>query len=50
MVGAALMLSVSAYYVLRRRHMELAAANFKTVMPFFVIFVSFVVRFLLASP
>lgn len=38
MVGAALMLSVSAYYVLRRRHMELAAANFKTVMPFFVIF------------
>ncbi|HRX02548.1 MAG: cytochrome ubiquinol oxidase subunit I [Anaerolineae bacterium] len=38
MVGAALMLSVSAFYVLRKRHLDVATANFKLAMPFFVVF------------
>ncbi|MCB0201462.1 MAG: cytochrome ubiquinol oxidase subunit I [Anaerolineae bacterium] len=38
MVGAGLMLSVSAFYVLRNRHVDVAKPNFKTAMPFFVVF------------
>jgi len=37
-VGSAFMLSVSAWYVLRRRHLELATANLKLALPFFVVF------------
>jgi len=37
-VGAAIMLAVSAWFILRKRHLELAKANFKLALPFFVIF------------
>ncbi len=37
-VGSALMLSVSAFYILRKRHVELAISNFKLALPFFAIF------------
>lgn len=37
-VGSALMLSVSAWYVLRKRHIELARANLKLALPFFIFF------------
>jgi cytochrome bd ubiquinol oxidase subunit I len=37
-VGSALLLSVSAWYLLRKREVELAKANFKVALPFFVIF------------
>ena len=38
MVGAALMLSVSAWYVLKNKHHDFARAAFKAALPFFVIF------------
>jgi cytochrome d ubiquinol oxidase subunit I len=38
MVGASFVLSVSAYYVLKNRHMETAKAAFKVALPVFVIF------------
>jgi cytochrome d ubiquinol oxidase subunit I len=38
MVGATLVLSVSAYYVLKGRHLETAKAAFKVALPVFVIF------------
>lgn len=38
MVGASLVLSVSAYYVLRGKHMVTAQAAFKVALPVFVIF------------
>lgn len=37
-VGAALVLSVSAWYLLRRRHLDLARASFTMALPFFVVF------------
>lgn len=37
-VGASLMLSVSAWYILRKKHEEVARANFKLVLPFFIVF------------
>lgn len=37
LVGSALMLSVSAWYLLRKQHVRLAQANFKVVLPFFVV-------------
>jgi cytochrome d ubiquinol oxidase subunit I len=37
-VGSALMLSVSAWYLLKKRHLELAKANFLAALPIFVIF------------
>jgi cytochrome d ubiquinol oxidase subunit I len=37
-VGAALMLSVSAWYLLRKRHVELAKSNLKAALPVFVLF------------
>jgi cytochrome d ubiquinol oxidase subunit I len=36
--GAALMLSVSAWYILRGRNVELAKSNFRLALPFFAIF------------
>ena len=36
--GAALMLSVSAWYLLKKRHVELARANFAVALPFFIVF------------
>ncbi len=36
--GSALMLSVSAFYILRKRHVELAISNFKLALPFFAVF------------
>jgi cytochrome bd ubiquinol oxidase subunit I len=36
--GSALMLSVSAWYLLKKRHIELAKANMKVALVFFVIF------------
>ena len=43
--GSALMLSVSAWYLLKKRHVELARANFKLALPFFIVFaISNVVR------
>ncbi len=38
MVGASLVLSVSAFYVLKGRHMETAKAAFKVALPIFVLF------------
>lgn len=38
MVGASLVLSVSAFYVLRGRHLETAKAAFKVALPIFVLF------------
>jgi cytochrome d ubiquinol oxidase subunit I len=35
--GAALVLSVCAYYILRDRHLDLAKSAFKIAMPFFAI-------------
>ncbi len=35
--GAALVLSVSSYYILRNRHQDLAQAAFKIAMPFFAL-------------
>jgi cytochrome d ubiquinol oxidase subunit I len=37
-VGSALMLSVSAWYLLRKRHVDLALANLRLALPFFVLF------------
>ena len=37
-VGAALMLSVSAWYLLKKRHLDLAMANFRLALPFFIVF------------
>jgi cytochrome d ubiquinol oxidase subunit I len=37
-VGAALMLSVSAWYLLRKRHVELAKSNMRAALPVFVLF------------
>jgi cytochrome d ubiquinol oxidase subunit I len=36
-VGSALMLSVSAWYILKKRHVELAMTNFKLALPFFIV-------------
>jgi cytochrome d ubiquinol oxidase subunit I len=36
--GAALMLSVSAWYLLKKRHLDLAMANFRLALPFFIVF------------
>lgn len=38
MVGATLVLSVSAYYVLKGRHLDTAKAAFKVALPVFVVF------------
>lgn len=46
--GAALMLSVSAFYILRKRHVDLAKANFSAAIPYFAIFA--LVNFLYAGP
>ena len=35
--GAALMLSVSAWYLLKKRHVELARSNFTLVLPLFIV-------------
>ena len=37
-VGAALMLSVSAWYLLKKRHVELAKSNLKVALPVFILF------------
>ncbi len=37
-VGAALMMSVSAWYVLKKRHIDLAKANMKVALPAFILF------------
>src|SRR6187431_337132 len=37
-VGAALMLSVSAWYLLKKRHVELAKSNMRVALPFFILF------------
>lgn len=37
-VGSALMLSVSAWYLLRKRHVDLAIANLRLALPFFILF------------
>ena len=34
-VGSAIMLGVSALFILRKRHVELAKANFTLALPFF---------------
>jgi cytochrome d ubiquinol oxidase subunit I len=39
-VGAALMLSVSSWYLLRKRHIDLAKANLKVALPLFIVFAS----------
>ena len=36
--GAALMLSVSAWYLLKKRHLDLARANLRLALPFFIVF------------
>jgi cytochrome bd ubiquinol oxidase subunit I len=36
--GAALMMSVSAWYILKSRHLELAKANMKLALPAFILF------------
>jgi len=36
--GAALMLSVSAWYLLKKRHLHLARSNFALALPFFIVF------------
>jgi len=36
--GSALMLSVSAWYLLRKRHVEIAKANLLVALPFFIVF------------
>ena len=37
-VGSALMLSVSAWYLLRKRHVDLALSNIRLALPFFILF------------
>jgi cytochrome d ubiquinol oxidase subunit I len=37
-VGSALMLSVSAWYLLRKRHVDLALSNLRLALPFFILF------------
>jgi cytochrome d ubiquinol oxidase subunit I len=37
-VGAALMLSVSAWYLLKKRHVELAKSNLRVALPLFILF------------
>jgi cytochrome d ubiquinol oxidase subunit I len=37
-VGAALMLSVSSWYLLKKRHVELAKSNLKLALPAFILF------------
>jgi cytochrome d ubiquinol oxidase subunit I len=37
-VGAALMLSVSSWYLLKKRHVELAKSNLKVALPLFILF------------
>ena len=37
-VGAALMLSVSAWYLLKKRHVELAKSNMRVALPVFILF------------
>ena len=37
-VGAALMLSVSAWYLLKKRHVELAKSNLQVALPVFILF------------
>ena len=37
-VGAALMMSVSAWYVLKKKHLDLATANMKVALPAFILF------------
>ena len=37
-VGAALMLSVSSWYLLKKRHVELAKSNLKVALPAFILF------------
>jgi cytochrome d ubiquinol oxidase subunit I len=37
-VGAALMLSVSSWYILKKRHIELAKSNLKVALPAFILF------------
>jgi cytochrome bd ubiquinol oxidase subunit I len=37
-VGAALMLSVSSWYILKKRHLELAKSNLKVALPAFILF------------
>ena len=37
-VGSGLMLSVSAWYLLKKRNIELAKANLKLALPFFILF------------
>jgi len=37
-VGAALMLSVSAWYLLKKQHIELAKANIRVALPVFILF------------
>src|SRR6478672_10462295 len=37
-VGAALMLSVSSWYILKKRHLELAKSNLKVALPLFIFF------------
>ena len=37
-VGAALMCSVSAWYLLKKRHVELARSNLKAALPVFILF------------
>jgi cytochrome d ubiquinol oxidase subunit I len=46
--GAALMLSVSAWYLLKKRHVEVAKSNLKVALPFFVFFG--IVNVLVAGP
>ena len=36
--GSALMLSVSAWYLLKKRHVDLALSNFRLALPFFILF------------
>jgi cytochrome d ubiquinol oxidase subunit I len=37
-VGAALMLSVSSWYILKKQHLELAKSNLKVALPAFILF------------
>jgi cytochrome d ubiquinol oxidase subunit I len=37
-VGAALMMSVSSWYILKKRHVELAKSNLKVALPAFILF------------
>ena len=39
-VGAALMLSVSSWYILKKRHVEIAKSNLKVALPLFILFAS----------